>query len=185
MTDDQTDIVKVAILVAGAVAMGFAANLINFTPARADVSSQHDVAPSAIERPTGASTRRWGAGHSATLSCLPASIRAALDRANAACGIKVISTYRPGARIAGTGHVSMHASCRAADFTAGAPACVLRALSGWNGKLSTDYGRARHYHIDDGRYARFAHGGSRRYARNGKHRRYARLRHHRREATAQ
>lgn len=105
-------------------------------------------------------------------SCLPYQIKAALEKANQACGITVISAHRPGARIAGTGHVSKHATCHAADFTTKNPPCVLLALSDWRGKLSTDYSRVRHFHIDDGSYARFAHGGSRR--RHAKRTRYAR-----------
>lgn len=103
-------------------------------------------------------------------ACLPYPIKAALEKANQACGITVISAHRPGARIAGTGHVSKHASCHAADFTTPNPPCVLQALADWRGKLSTDYSRVRHFHIDDGSYARFAHGGSRR----GRRTRYAR-----------
>ena len=79
-------------------------------------------------------------------TCLPASIKAALAKANAACGITVISTLRPGAHIAGTGHVSMHASCRAADFSSHDYPCVYRLLSNWPGKLSVDALRMRHVH---------------------------------------
>jgi hypothetical protein len=107
----------------------------------------------------------------ANTACLPYQIKAALEKVNQACGITVISTHRPGARIAGTGHPSMHAVCRAADFTTKNPPCVLQALADWRGKLSTDYHRVRHFHIDDGSYARFAHGGGR-HAR--RHTRYAR-----------
>jgi len=110
----------------------------------------------------------------ASLGCLPASIKAALARANNACGIHVISTLRPGARIAGTGHRSMHARCRAADFTSAKYGCVYRVLAGWPGQLSTDARRMRHVHIDDGRYARFVHGGHRRYARHIRRHRLAR-----------
>ncbi len=109
---------------------------------------------------------------SANTACLPYQIKAALEKANQACGITVISTHRPGARIAGTGHQSMHATCRAADFTTRNPPCVIQALADWRGKLSTDYHRVRHFHIDDGSYARFAHGGGHR--RHAKRTRYAR-----------
>jgi hypothetical protein len=96
-----------------------------------------------------------------SLRCLPASIRAALARVDQACGIKIISTHRPGAMIAGTKHPSMHATCRAADFTSRDYACVYRELADWPGKLSTDAGRIGHVHIDDGRYARFSHARAR------------------------
>ena len=103
--------------------------------------------------------------HSASTACLPASIKAALGQADRACGIKIISTERRGAVIRGTGgSPSMHRWCRAADFTTSDPRCVLRALAEWPGKLSTDYARVRHFHIDDGSYARFAHRGGRKHA---------------------
>jgi hypothetical protein len=113
---------------------------------------------------------------SASTACLPASIKAALATADRACGITVISTLRPGARIAGTNRPSMHASCRAADFTSRDFACAIRALANWPGKLSVDPHRVHppHLHIDDGRYARFEHGHSRRYAKRAKRQRLAR-----------
>lgn len=118
------------------------------------------------------SAKKPTASRSVNTSCLPYQIKAALEKANQACGITVISAHRPGARIAGTGHMSMHATCRAADFTTRNPPCVIQALSDWRGKLSTDYHRVRHFHIDDGSYARFAHGGHRRM--HAKRTRYAR-----------
>jgi hypothetical protein len=105
----------------------------------------------------------------ADTTCLPGAIKAALTAANAACGITVISTRRPGARIAGTGRPSMHASCRAADFTSRDYGCVYRVLAGWPGKLSTDARRIGHVHIDDGRRARFAHGQARKRVRLARH----------------
>lgn len=89
-----------------------------------------------------------------------------------ACGSKLVSGYRPGARVRGSGRLSLHASypARAADL-AGNPACIRRHLAGWPGGLSTDYSRVRHYHVSyepRGREwgRRFAHSGYRiRYAR--------------------
>ena len=105
---------------------------------------------------------------SAPLGCLPPSIREALARAHASCGVHVISTLRRGAAIRGTGgSPSMHRYCRAADFTTPNPSCVLSTLRDWPGKLSTDYSRMQHFHIDDGSYARFVHGGG---GRKHKHR---------------
>lgn len=117
----------------------------------------------------------------APLGCLPASIRQALERADKSCGIKVISTYRPRARINGSGRVSRHASCQAADFTTTNPGCVYRVLRGWQGTMSRDYARVRHVHLDNGHWGkkiRFAHytgRSSRRYAKRYRHRsiRYA------------
>jgi hypothetical protein len=53
-------------------------------------------------------------------SCLTAAARALLDRIEAKFGkMQIISTCRPGARIAGTGRRSKHASGKAIDFNAG------------------------------------------------------------------
>jgi hypothetical protein len=100
-----------------------------------------------------------------------------------ACGARLISGYRPGARVAGSGHASLHSTypARAADLS-GNPGCIYAHLHGWQGGYSTDYGSVRHVHISysppgsgylAGRewHARFAHYG-------GGHHRYAR-RHHR------
>jgi hypothetical protein len=100
-----------------------------------------------------------------------------------ACGARLISGYRPGARVAGSGHPSLHSTypARAADLS-GNPGCIYAHLHGWQGGYSTDYGHVRHVHISysppgsgylAGRewHARFAHYG-------GGHHRYVR-RHHR------
>lgn len=106
----------------------------------------------------------------ADLSCLPGSVRAALARADAACGVKVVSTFRRGAAIAGTGgSPSMHRWCRAADFTTPQPSCVLATLADWPHALSTDYRAVKHFHIDDGAHVRFVHGQHRRH----RHHRFA------------
>jgi hypothetical protein len=75
----------------------------------------------------------------------------------------VISGYRPGARIAGSGHASMHASGRAVDIR-GNPQCIYSHLHGWSGGYSTDYASVQHVHIslggrEDG--LRFAHHAAR------------------------
>ncbi len=106
-----------------------------------------------------------------------------------ACGSKVVSGYRPGARVAGSGHPSLHSlwPSRAADL-AGNPTCIYAHLTSWAGGYSTDYGNVRHVHMSysppgsgalAGRewHARFQHysGGhhTRRYARHYHHKRYA------------
>ncbi len=102
------------------------------------------------------------------MGCLPAMVRNALAQANSACGITVISTLRVGARIAGSSHVSKHASCHAADFTSRDYSCVRRVLAGYPGAMSVDVATAGHIHIDDGPFLRFAHSGARtRHARGG------------------
>lgn len=83
----------------------------------------------------------------------------------------MISTFRPGARVAGTGRTSLHASHRAADFVVRSWHCAYAALRGFPGGLSTDPGRVGHVHASwapGGREwgARFAHGGGHGYARS-------------------
>lgn len=98
-----------------------------------------------------------------------------------ACGSRLISAHRPGARIAGSGHPSLHSvyPARAADMS-GNPSCIYAHLQGWRGGYSIDYGRVRHVHISwsppgsgylAGKewHARFAH-----YGGGGHHHRYAR-----------
>jgi hypothetical protein len=80
----------------------------------------------------------------------------------ASCGSTVISGRRPGARVAGSGRVSLHASGKAVDIK-GNPRCIYSHLQGWPGGYSVDYGAVRHVHvslggIEDG--LRFVHNGS-------------------------
>lgn len=117
-----------------------------------------------------------------SLSGVDGSLAAKAQEIASQCGSSVISGYRH-TRVAGTGHMSLHASGRAVDMR-GNPGCIYAHLQGWPGGYSTDYGRVQHVHIslggrEDG--LRFAHGGhGRHYAglhRHGRHyahRRYAR-----------
>jgi hypothetical protein len=82
----------------------------------------------------------------------------------ASCGSTVISGSRPGARIAGSGHASLHASGRAVDIR-GNPHCIYSHLQGWPGGYSVDYGSVQHVHISLGGFEdgiRFSHYGSHR-----------------------
>jgi uncharacterized protein YcbK (DUF882 family) len=67
--------------------------------------------------------------------------------------VQVISTYRPGARIAGTSYPSLHASCRAVDFHP-APGKYREVLAyvrdQWNGGIGTYSGQLHHLHLDMG-----------------------------------
>ena len=109
--------------------------------------------------------RARGTDVSTSTKCLPASIRVALVKVHAECGIKIISTFRRDALIAGTETRSMHAFCRAADFESRNYVCAYAVLTDWPGKLSMDARRIGHVHIDDGKRARFTHGSSaKRYA---------------------
>lgn len=97
----------------------------------------------------------------------------------AACpGSKLVSGYRRGARVRGSGRPSLHSHypSRAADLQ-GNPSCIRKAFDGWPGGLSTDYRAVNHYHAS---YApgsrefgsRFAH------YRGGRGHRLARRHHH-------
>lgn len=105
----------------------------------------------------------------ASESCLPSSLRARLAQVRSQFGpIRVISTHRPGARIAGSGRPSYHASCRAVDFVPppgryGAVAAWLQANHG--GGVGTY--SSGHIHIDDGAYVRFHRGGGGSYVSSG------------------
>lgn len=90
---------------------------------------------------------------------------------NRICGSRLVSGYRPGSRVRGSGRLSLHSAypSRAADL-AGNPDCIRRLAQGWPGGMSTDYGNVKHYHISyepGGREwgARFAHYGKRRAKR--------------------
>lgn len=112
-----------------------------------------DVAPAMAAREASTST-----------SCLPGSLKSTLAKIRDKFGpIDILSTHRPGARIAGSGKPSFHASCRAVDFKPrrnhGAVIAWLKANHG--GGVGTYSGRMNHIHIDNGPYVRFHHGGSR------------------------
>lgn len=115
--------------------------------------------------------------NSVSTAGLPRPLVAAIHRVQAACpGFRVISAYRPGARIRGSGRLSLHARNKAADIAGGNYRCAYRVLAGFPGGMTTDAGRAKHIHLSwdpGGREwgLRFAHGGHRRYARAN--RRYA------------
>jgi hypothetical protein len=125
------------------------------------------------------------AHHGPSVGDLISTLQSKVSEIMSACGSKLISGYRPGARVAGSGHPSLHSvyPARAADM-AGNPACIYSHLQGWAGGYSTDYGRVRHVHLSysppgsgylAGRewHARFAHytGGHHSYVR--RHHRYA------------
>jgi hypothetical protein len=80
------------------------------------------------------------------------------------CASRIISTVRPGAVVAGSGHPSLHRDGRAVDIQ-GNPSCIYAHLRDWPGGYSVDYSAVRHVHVslggrEDG--ARFRHGGGHR-----------------------
>jgi hypothetical protein len=92
----------------------------------------------------------------------PGQLQAKAHEIVSNCGSTIISGFRPGARIAGSGHASMHASGRAVDIK-GNPHCIYSHLQGWPGGYSVDYGAVQHVHISLGGFedgVRFSHHGS-------------------------
>ena len=93
--------------------------------------------------------------------CLPGSIKATLANIRAKFGpVTIVSTFRRGARIAGSGRPSLHASCRAVDFhpPKGKYSAVLAYLQKTHsGGLGTYSCGMHHLHIDNGPKVRFHH----------------------------
>lgn len=91
--------------------------------------------------------------------CMPAALRAKLNEIESKFGpVQVISAHRPGARIAGSGRVSLHASCRAVDFNP--PPGKYQQVANWlkanhNGGVGTYSCGMNHIHIDTGGRVRF------------------------------
>ncbi|MCC7252073.1 D-Ala-D-Ala carboxypeptidase family metallohydrolase [Hyphomicrobium sp.] len=109
---------------------------------------------------------RSGGGGGASRGCLQAPAAALLSRIEQQFGpVKVISTCRPGAVIAGSGKPSKHRYGLAVDFDAGArkQAIVnwLRANHTSGGTMT--YARMSHIHVDIGpRFVSLGAGGGRR-----------------------
>jgi hypothetical protein len=142
---------------------------------------------SPVQREISHSARRGRlehARHGLSASDLIGALQSKVSEIVSSCGARLVSGYRPGARVAGSGHPSLHSvyPARAADVS-GNPSCIYAHLQGWQGGYSTDYGRVRHVHLSysppgtgylAGKewHARFAHyaGGHHRYARHHHHR---------------
>jgi uncharacterized protein YcbK (DUF882 family) len=96
--------------------------------------------------------------NSASASCLPSTVKDRLTEIERRFGkVTIISAFRKGARIAGSGSPSLHASCRAVDFKVArnqsAAAAWLKANHA--GGVGTYTCAMHHIHIDDGRRARW------------------------------
>ena len=88
-------------------------------------------------------------------ACLKPAARALLDRIEAEFGLmQIISTCRPGARIAGTGRISKHATGEAIDFDAGSrKGDVVRWLVANHKTGGTmTYSDMSHIHVDVGQH---------------------------------
>lgn len=98
--------------------------------------------------------------------CLTSAVRAVLDKVEARFGpVKVISTCRPGARIAGSGRISRHASGNAVDFEAGSRKGAIIDWLVANHKTggTMTYADMSHIHVDVGQHFVSLAGG-RKYA---------------------
>jgi uncharacterized protein YcbK (DUF882 family) len=93
-------------------------------------------------------------------SCLPGSVNSMLGQIKSRFGsVRIISTYRKGARIAGSGRRSYHASCRAVDFhpPKGKYRAVVSYLKrNFHGGVGTYRCRMHHIHIDNGPRTRWS-----------------------------
>lgn len=93
--------------------------------------------------------------------CLPGILKTRLSQIRQKFGpVKVISTHRAGARIAGSGKPSYHASCRAVDFHA--PKGKYKQVVSWlranhKGGVGTYSCGMHHIHLDNGPNVRFHH----------------------------
>jgi len=108
---------------------------------------------------------------SVSLSGVVGPLAAKAREIQSACGARVISAVRK-TYIAGTRHISLHASGRAVDM-AGNPSCIYRHLAAWPGGVSVDYSRVAHVHFSyapNGREwgLRFKHGGGKAKKRRGR-----------------
>lgn len=107
--------------------------------------------------PAGRGTRQTTAflrsGPGTSRACLTRPARALLARIEGQFGpVQVISTCRPGARVAGTGRVSRHASGNAVDFNAGPRkgAVVRWLIANHHTGGTMTYARMSHIHVDIG-----------------------------------
>jgi uncharacterized protein YcbK (DUF882 family) len=99
----------------------------------------------------GGSSRRASA--SASRGCLTPAARALLGRIESKFGaMQLISTCRPGARIAGSGRISRHASGNAVDFNAGGRkgAVVRWLIANHKSGGTMTYSGMSHIHVDIG-----------------------------------
>lgn len=170
-------------LLAAAFASTMAASFTTFAHARG-IRSHHSHGSGGVSR-----------------SCLTPAARALLGRVEAKFGaMKIISTCRPGATIAGSGRPSRHASGNAIDFDAGSRkgAVIQWLIANHRAGGTMTYPDMSHVHMDIGphfvslagsrRYAsrsssgrQYASRSSRRqYAQSGKRRHYAQQQHGRR-----
>jgi Peptidase M15 len=109
--------------------------------------------PAAVTARAVTSVARQTAGGGGARGCLSAPARALLERIESQFGaMQIISTCRPGARIAGTGQISRHASGNAVDFNAGGRKgeVVRWLIANHKGGGVMTYAGMSHVHVDIG-----------------------------------
>ena len=102
--------------------------------------------------------------------CLTAAVREVLDQIETRFGpVQLISTCRPGARIAGSGRISRHASGNAVDFEAGKrKGAIIDWLVANHKKGGTmTYPSMSHIHVDVGQHFVSLAGGRKYASRSG------------------
>lgn len=108
-----------------------------------------------------------------SIAMVPKPLQDWMHRVAASCaGFRVVSSFRAGARVAGSRRISLHALAKAVDFVVGDYSCARRVLANFPGGLSTDPHRVNHLHASwwpKSREwgSRFEHRGGYRYARRG------------------
>jgi hypothetical protein len=93
-------------------------------------------------------THTGGSARSVSTAGMPAPLVAAIDSVQRQCpGFRVISGFRRGARVRGSGRASLHASNRAADIAGGSFQCAYRVLADFQGGLSIDATAVKPPHV--------------------------------------
>ena len=104
-------------------------------------------------------------------SCLTSAARSLLSRIEQRFGqMQIVSTCRPGARIAGTGRISRHASGNAIDFNAGGRkgAVIQWLIANHRSGGTMTYSGMNHIHVDIGQHFVSLAGQRTRVASRGK-----------------
>lgn len=121
-------------------------------------------------RPEAKNVKRVKDDPQAPRKCLTKSAHELLDKIEARFGpVRVISTCRPGARIAGSGRISRHASGNAVDFDAGnrKGAIINWLVANHKTGGTMTYPDMSHIHIDIGQHFVSLAGGRKYASRSG------------------
>jgi hypothetical protein len=150
------------------VALFFSVNTAEAGPYFGFDGRNYGEAPKALNwgRPEANNVKRVADDKAAPRKCLSKPAHELLDKIEARFGpVRVISTCRPGARIAGSGRISRHASGNAVDFDAGSRKGAIIKWLVANHKTggTMTYPDMSHIHIDIGQHFVSLAGG-RKYA---------------------